>query len=149
MANVAGREILFSDFRGLSIPWCFATEILEGHVVEGLEDFQRLKSLCERHDKWQYAEEEEGYWGAWHDVLLNVAVRDNEGHVYRLDQDGDVFLVPHEKYTQWVSYAEEDGDAKIPGSFSEYSDDPDEYEGHFEWKKGNASFDVNVCEEKH
>ena len=107
MTNIADRELLFSDTRGTSIPWCFATDILEGSVIEGLKQFQRLKAICERHEKWQEAAKEEGYWDAWHDVLNSVVVKDDKGHVYRLEQDGDVFLVPHEKHIQWVPDDEE------------------------------------------
>ena len=102
MANIANSEILFSDTIGISIPWCFATDILEGHVIEGKAAFQHLRSICERHDKWQEAAEAEGYWGAWHDVLDNVVLRGDKGHVYRLDQDGDVWLIPCSKHVRWV-----------------------------------------------
>jgi hypothetical protein len=202
VANIADRVILFSDARGTSIPWCFATEVLEGYVVEGLEAFQRLQALCARHDKWEEAAEEERYWDAWHDVLMNVVLKDDKGHVYHLDQDGDVFLVPHSDHVQWVPDDEElsdgtlddmykemldscfqdvnvcnvytyntsyvlktvdptayrcgyhdwldsevsyktltkhggkyyDDELKIPENFFEYMEDPDGYEGHFEWK---------------
>jgi hypothetical protein len=39
-----------------------------------------------------------------------------------------------------------DGDVKIPENFSEYIGDPDEYAGHFEWKKVTHPFDVKVFE---
>ena len=149
MANTANSEILFSAARGTSIPWCFGTDILEAYVIEGKEAFQRLKAICERHATWQEAADEEGYWGAWHDVLMGVALRSDKGYVYRLEQDGDVFLVPHEEHITWVSDDEELSDNLPPENYSGYMEDPDEYKGHFEWKKGNASFDVNVCEEKH
>jgi hypothetical protein len=211
MTNIADREILFSDTRGISIPWCFATDILEGCVIEGLKAFQHLKAICERHEKWQEAAKEEGYWDAWHDVLNSVVVKDDKEHAYSLEQDGDVFLVPHDKHIQWVPDEEElsdnlldemyremldscyeeieicgnkycvsrtlkevapteyrcgyadwldseitnkaltehgdkyyDGDVKIPENFSEYMEDPDEYEGHFEWKEVKPPFDVKV-----
>lgn len=122
MTNIADRELLFSDTRGTSIPWCFATDILEGYVIEGLEQFQRLKAICESHEKWQEAAKEEGYWDAWHDVLMNVVVKDDKGHVYYLGQDGDVFLVPHYKHIVWVPDAEELSDRTLDEMYREMLD---------------------------
>ena len=131
MTNIADREILFSDTRGTSIPWCFATDILEGYVIEGLKQFQHLKAICERHEKWQEAAKEEGYWDAWHDVLNSVVVKDDKGHVYYLEQDGDVFLVPHDKHIQWVPDAEELSDGTLDEMYSEMLD--------------SCFEDVNIC----
>ena len=107
MINIANSKILFSDIRGISIPWCFANDIFKSSIVEGLEQFQHLKAMCERHDKWQEAVEEEGYWDAWHDVVSSVVLKDDRGHVYCLAQDGDVFLLPHDKHITWVPDEEE------------------------------------------
>jgi hypothetical protein len=131
MTNIADREILFSDSRGMSIPWCFATDILEGHVIEGLKAFQHLKAICERHEKWQEAAKEEGYWDAWHDVLNSVVVKDDKEHVYSLEQDGDVFLVPHDKHIQWVPDDEELSDNLLDEMYREMLD--------------SCYEDVNVC----
>jgi hypothetical protein len=37
-----------------------------------------------------------------------------------------------------------DGELKIPENFFEFMEDPDEYEGHFKWKKVTPPFDVKV-----
>jgi hypothetical protein len=100
--TIAESQLLYSDTRGLSIPWVFATDILEGSIIGGKKEWEHLKDICNPHEKWEEAERESGYWGAWHDVLMNVILKDDKGKVYSLHQDGDVFLVPHSKHVKWI-----------------------------------------------
>lgn len=117
--EIADREILFSDTRGLSIPWCFADEILETSIIEGKKEYEHLKAVCAPCKHWQEAASKEGYWDAWHDVLMNVVLKDDKGCVYTLEQDGDVFLVPHDKHIVWMPEAEELSDTLLDVMYKE------------------------------
>jgi hypothetical protein len=119
---IAERGILFSDTRGCSIPWCFAQEVAETSINEGKEAYEHLKAICNT-ATWQDASEHEWYWDAWEDVLQKVVLQDDQGRVYSLQQDGDVFLVPHHKHIKWVTDKEELSDKELEDQYDEMLDD--------------------------
>ena len=43
--------------------------------------------------------ENEWYWEAWHEVLDKAQYIDNQGNIYRLYQDGDLWLICYELMT--------------------------------------------------
>jgi len=102
MTTTADIKLLFSNSRGMSIPWCFADEILEGSIIGGKEQWTCLNEICDPCETWEEAASKEGYWDAWHEVLDSVVLRDDKGHVYTLYQDGDVWLIPCGEHVKWV-----------------------------------------------
>lgn len=100
--KIAESQLLYSDTRGLSIPWVFATDILEGSIIEGKEEWEHLKAICDPHEQWEEASLGAEYLDAWHEVLRHVVLKDDKGHVYSLHQDGDVFLIPRSKHVKWI-----------------------------------------------
>lgn len=78
-------ELLVSDRDGIFIPKIFA-EIVDSylHLWEGLnrEDIDLLLK----------GPEEESYWDVWNDVVQWAKHTDDHGMVWRLHQDGDLFL---------------------------------------------------------
>lgn len=83
-----GTKLLFDSSSGQYIPQRFATE-MKREYIEGVdaEDWDGITDL-----------EGEGYWEAWDSVLGNAVLTDPEtGQRYRLDQDGDVWLIPIEE----------------------------------------------------
>ena len=82
-----GRELFYSDSRGTRIPQDFAEDV-DRSKVTGVDD-----------DTWATLEagdtvENEWYWEAWDDVLQNAVITDAKGQKWRLEQDGDLFLIP-------------------------------------------------------
>ena len=51
--------------------------------------------------------ETEYYWDIWQDVLDRTMLMDSDGNQWRLEQDGDLWLVPADHYEQWESYQSE------------------------------------------
>lgn len=189
---IADKMLLLNEDRGVTIPRCFVRLVSREQVTNGIEYYDTLAKICETADD---------YEDAWHDVLMNVIVRDDDGHRYCLIQDGDVWAVPHPDDVEFVIDADEisdrvlhdmfddfidetsekitilgmhyqpsrvlkeidyiayrrcfadwlddeircytfveinnkiyPGDTKIPDNVSEYFDDPESYDGHYEWR---------------
>lgn len=121
MEKIASKILLYSDARGLSIPWVFANDIKEEFIIEGKEYFIELKELCNT-PTWQEASMQECYWDVWQTVLDNVVLK-NEERAYTVEQDGDVFLVPHHKNIKWVTELEELSDGELHDKYDEFLDD--------------------------
>lgn len=80
------NAVLFADSsRGVYIPKHFADSVVRSKV-SGI-DLADLDTL-------QGDMESDSYWDAWTHVLDNATVTDDDGTVYRLYQDGDLWLVP-------------------------------------------------------
>ena len=78
--------LYLSDARGIYIPRDFARDT-KRDCISGV-DAADLELLARGPD-------EEWYWDAWASVLDNARVTDPvSGVVYRVDQDGDCWLVP-------------------------------------------------------
>lgn len=76
--------LLFSDASGQFIPQRFANEMVRD-CVSGVDA-----------DTWEILEagpDHEWYWEAWDQVLRDAVATDN-GVRYRVDQDGDCWLIP-------------------------------------------------------
>lgn len=82
----AKRELLFSDASGIYIPRRFAREIARDHVSFGSHDFSEGWDILENPDH-------ERYWEAWQEVLDHATLTDGNGVEYRLEQDGDCWMV--------------------------------------------------------
>ena len=79
--------ILFADSaRGIYIPQHFA-EAVDREKLSGVS----MDDLDYLMDK---GPESESYWDVWTDVLDNCELKDSNGQVWRLHQDGDLWLVP-------------------------------------------------------
>lgn len=77
-----------SDSRGVYIPRDFANSFADraAHVA-GVDA-----------DTWAILEsgpDNESYWDAWQEVCDNATVTDENGVKYRVEQNGDCWLVPH------------------------------------------------------
>ena len=76
-------EILLDSNRGVYIPQNFATECNADYFVGiNADDFKTIKS----------GPNTEFYWDAWNNILDNAEYHES-GHIWRLYQDGDLFLV--------------------------------------------------------
>jgi hypothetical protein len=79
--------IWLSDARGIYIPRDFAQSFAaRAKNVSGVTD-----------EEWEILEagpDHELYWDAWSDVEQKATVTDDDGHVYNVYQDGDVWLIP-------------------------------------------------------
>ena len=78
-------ELLLDESRGIYIPQHF------------VEDFNLSKFGIEE-NSWAVQKCKEGpdnlsYWEAWQDILNNAEYQDDEGYIWRLHQDGDLFIV--------------------------------------------------------
>jgi hypothetical protein len=77
-----------SDARGVHIPRDFANSFADrAKHVSGVTD-----------EDWAILEaghEHEHYWDAWQNVLDNATVTDEHGVKFRVEQDGDCWLIPH------------------------------------------------------
>ena len=88
--------LILSDARGTYIPRDFVTddynEIAVDHCLSwGLTDDNK--------DEWQDASnpDSEWYWEAWDWILNNAQYTDDDGNVYRLMQDGDLWALCYER----------------------------------------------------
>lgn len=138
--KTAQIECYLDSARGIYIPQAFAKQTRH-ECVKGVsaEDWEILVA----------GPDGEYYWDTWSDVLDNATLTDPQtGFVYRLEQDGDLFLIPsdwewnddeqkyeppesetlrrYELYSHWASYIF-NGDAS---GLSE--DDVKEVEAFFE-----------------
>jgi len=80
----ADRSVFLSDARGIYIPRDFARTV----------DHARVAGVTP--EQWADLENEdsESYWDTWSDVVDNAICTDDLGVRYRLEQDGDLFIVP-------------------------------------------------------
>lgn len=84
-----GIQLLLDGARGTYIPRDFSTDF--------------------HHDKWQGVSAEEWeiladpeheyYWEAWDSVLSNATFADDDGSIWRLYQDGDLWVYCQDKMT--------------------------------------------------
>lgn len=78
--------LLLSDSRGIYIPRDFVNEV-KPECISGLSDEDR--------EVLEVGPDHEWYWEAWQNVLNNAIVTaPDTGVQYRVDQDGDCWLVP-------------------------------------------------------
>jgi len=85
-----GTELLFSDRNGVYIPKMYA---------EMVNDYLHLWESVSREDidLLLKGPEEESYWDVWNDVVQWARYTDEEGKVWRLHQDGDLFAYCDER----------------------------------------------------
>jgi hypothetical protein len=85
---MSGLELLLSDNRGVYIPRDFAdlfsfdNTLTDGWSGVSAEDIEILNA----------GPDEDCYWEAWDDVLNNAKYTDENKNVWRLWQDGDLWL---------------------------------------------------------
>lgn len=84
--------LLYSDSHGIYIPQLFVRECLEPRqgTIVGVDDWPRGECLA--------GPETDGYWEAWDEILSRFEYH-LDGHVYRLMQDGDLWLYCYERMT--------------------------------------------------
>jgi hypothetical protein len=80
----AKRELFLSDARGVYIPRDFAQSVVREHVT-GVSD--------ENYSVLEAGPDHEWYWEAWTEVCDSAVITATDGTVYRLEQDGDCWLV--------------------------------------------------------
>jgi hypothetical protein len=85
---MSGIELLFSDHHGVYIPKLFVEDCGE---IWGLSEDDKLE-LSEGPDN-------EYYWDTWSNVLDYATLKDDNGHVWRLWQDGDLWAYCEELMT--------------------------------------------------
>lgn len=85
--DLSKAKLLFSDSWGIYIPQQFA-QTVRREYVKGVsdEDYKILEA----------GPDHEHYWDAWADVCDNAAI-EQDGVLYHLHQDGDLWLVPVEQ----------------------------------------------------
>lgn len=87
MASKPDMLLWLSDARGVYIPRDFAKSFTDrANHVSGVDD-----------EDWAILEagpDHEHYWDVWTEVCGNAVVTDEIGIKYRLNQDGDLWLVP-------------------------------------------------------
>ena len=82
---MSGLMLLCSDSHGVYIPLVFT------------ERFNPSSWGIEEND-WAWntissGPDTEGYWDAWDEILNKASYKDNNGHVWSLHQDGDLWAV--------------------------------------------------------
>lgn len=82
----AKRELFLDESRGVYIPKAFA-ECVDRTRVSGIDMSETLDELAKGPDDCEH------YWDIWDDVLNLATVTDTNGVGYRLEQDGDLWLV--------------------------------------------------------
>lgn len=82
-------EILLSDARGIYIPRDF---------VQGF-DLTRWEGISESDIEILQDPENEWYWDSWESVLNNARFTADDGRVFSLWQDGDLFAICYEEMT--------------------------------------------------
>lgn len=95
MTNKPDMILFLSDARGIYIPKDFATGI-KRQYVSGVseEDWSVLEA----------GPDHEWYWETWDSVLNNATVTDDAGIKYRVEQDGDCWLIP-----EGMEWSDEEG----------------------------------------
>jgi hypothetical protein len=82
--------LFLSDSRGQYIPRDFVQSII-------LNDWEGLTEWAV--EACNAGPDHKSYWDAWTDILDNASYTDAEGSVYRLYQDGDLWLYCFDKMT--------------------------------------------------
>jgi len=82
------RELYMSDNRGVYIPRDFARSIRR-ELVSGI-DMSDLDILADA-DPYEC----EPYWDIWSTILDNAQVTDDDGRIWSLSQDGDLWLIDY------------------------------------------------------
>ena len=82
-------EILLSDARGIYIPRDF---------VQGI-DLTRWEGISESDIEILQNPDDEFYWEAWDSVLQNAKFIADDGRVFSLWQDGNLFAICYEEMT--------------------------------------------------
>lgn len=94
MVKTLEAVILFLDSRrGTFIPRDFA-QCIKREAVEGVNP-KTLDELAK-----EDSPESEDYWELWQEVLANARVKHENGYVYHVHQDGDVWLYNYDLMTQ-------------------------------------------------
>ena len=75
--------LLIDDHHGVYVPYVFQSEF-KHDVWQGISDVD-----------WQDItdSDNEHYWDAWEDILINAVHVDEDGHKWTLHQDGDLWAV--------------------------------------------------------
>jgi hypothetical protein len=89
--NMSGIELILSDRNGVYIPKYFVEQFADMWEVS-YEDSQ----ICALGPD---VEDNEFYWDAWQTILDSAIYRDEEGKVWRLWQDGDLWAYCEELMT--------------------------------------------------
>lgn len=84
-------SLLVSDREGIYVPMAFV-ERYDTDLWSNIDPAD-VNIILEGPDA-------EGYWDAWDSVLQNAEYHDDNGHVFRLHQDGDLWAVCYELMTE-------------------------------------------------
>lgn len=98
MKKLDAVTLILSDARGIYIPRDFVCDDNNEIAVEHCAAW----GLTEANgDMWKSAAdpESEHYWEDWDYILNNARYKDDEGHVYTLYQDGDLWGLCAERMT--------------------------------------------------
>jgi hypothetical protein len=104
-------QLFLSDARGIYIPRDFARDI-KRELVSGVtgEQLDELANDDNASGEW--------YWDAWDDILSNCIVTDEKGQQWRLNQDGDLWLIPvgmeWDDATEWYVWPKEEAIVLYP-----------------------------------
>lgn len=82
-------ELLLSDARGIYIPRDF---------IQGF-DLTKWKGIPEYTIKTLNNPDNDGYWDAWNDVLSYAEYIHDDGRVFTLYQDGDLWAICYDSMT--------------------------------------------------
>ena len=98
MKTLQAVNLILSDARGIYIPRDFLTD---NYNEEAVEHCRAWGLTDENREHWQDAlnPENEWYWGAWDWALNNATYTDENGNVFRLWQDGDLWAYCDELMT--------------------------------------------------
>lgn len=90
--------LILDGARGIYIPRDFLTDDYNYVAVERCAAWGLTN---ENREWWEDATmpETEGYWEAWDWVLNNAEYTDEDGNVYHLHQDGDLWALCYERMT--------------------------------------------------
>ena len=77
-------ELLYSDRHGQYIPKCFYDDFKNCPEKWNLTQ-DEIDALQNPDDEW--------YWEAWEQVCNNAKFKDDDGHVWYINQDGDCFAI--------------------------------------------------------
>ena len=85
---MSGISLLLSDSRGQYIPRDFCTGFFKWENIKD-EDWE----ICKE------GPDNDLYYDAWDSILSNATYTDQDGHVWHLSQDGDLFAYCEELMT--------------------------------------------------
>lgn len=90
--------LILSDARGIYIPRDFVCDENNEIAVEHCAAWG-LTEANKTH--WEDAAnpESEYYWDAWQWILDHASYKDEQGNIYRLNQDGDLWALCYERMT--------------------------------------------------